>query len=288
MGCCPGRGSWSEMGQETMKVVAIEGSPHRGNTHARVQQFGDVLCTMGNIEFEHLPLRELEIRPCRGCFVCFLEGEESCPLNDDVATLRDKIEEADATVFATPVYSMHVSYLMKQFVDRFAYTFHRPRYFDKYAVGLAVSGGVGLKEALGYVEMFSGAWGFDYVSGLRYADPPRGSGFPRFAREKDRTREVARRVHYLLMNRPLRRLRRDDYMFFHIMRAVYNRMEPFSPTDYDYWKRMGWLEPGTRYFTPRVKTNALLSLYPRLVAWLMGRAIDRQLRADNSRPSESG
>ena len=43
-----------------------------------------------------------------------------------------KIDEADGVIFVSPAYSMHVSYLFKRFVDRFACTFHRPCYWGKY------------------------------------------------------------------------------------------------------------------------------------------------------------
>jgi hypothetical protein len=179
---------------------------------------------------------------------------------------------------------MSVSYLLKGFVDRFAYTFHRPRYFDKYAVGLAVAGGIGLKETLEYIRMFAGSWGFQYVGDLRYADPPLGTELRRFMPEKDRTEEVARILHELMRTRPPRKLSRNDHLFFHAMRAVYSRMEPYSPTDYAYWRDRGWLEPGTRYFTEDARAGLLKSLYPRFVAWMMGRALDRQ--NNNSEDSE--
>jgi len=169
-----------------------------------------------------------------------------------------------------------VSYLMKLFVDRMAYTFHRPRYFGKYAVGLAVSGGVGLKEALSYTKMFASAWGFEYAGELRYADPPRNSSLPRFIRSRDRSEELAGRLHGLMRERPPRSLTVDDHMCFHAMRAVYSRMEEFSPTDYAYWRSHGWLEPATRYFTEHARIGFLKSIYPRCVAWLMGRSIDRE------------
>ena len=260
-----------------MKVVAIQGSPHRGNTYDRVERFGEALTGLGDVGFEHIELKDVNLEPCRGCFLCFEKGEAACPLKDDREAIERKIADADAVVFASPVYSMHVTYLMKRFVDRMAYTFHRPRYFGKYAVGLAVSGGVGLKETLSYTKMFAGAWGFEYAGELRYADPPRNSSLPRFIQSKDRTEEVARRLHGLMRERPVRRLTVNDHLSFHAMRAVYSRLEQFSPTDYAYWKAQGWLEPATCFFTDHARVGFLKSIYPRCVAWMMGRSIDHEL-----------
>lgn len=72
-----------------------------------------------------------------------------------------------------------------------------------------------------------------------------------------------------------RKLSVNDYMYFHSMRAVYGRMEPFLPTDYAYWKGRGWLEPGTRYFTPHANGHLFTSLFPRFMAWTLGRSVDK-------------
>jgi multimeric flavodoxin WrbA len=260
-----------------VKVVAVQGSPHRGNTHERVERFGQALTRLGDVEFEHVALKDVKLIPCRGCFACFTKGEDACPLEDDVLEIQRKLDEADGVVFATPVYSMHVSYLLKTFVDRFAFTFHRPRFFGKYAVGLAVTGGIGLTETLQYIRMFSGAWGFEYVGDLRYADPPKGTGLPRLNREKDRTEEVARELHRRMRTKPMRRLTLNDHLMFHVMRTVYGRMEPFSPEDFTYWRGQGWLDPDARYFTEHARTGFFPTLYARFVAWMMGRSMDRSL-----------
>lgn len=247
-----------------------------------MERFGEVLASLGDVEFEHVALRDVNLEPCRGCFLCFSRGEESCPIDDDRASIERKLAEADAVVFASPVYSMHISYLLKRFVDRMAYTFHRPRYFGKYAVGLAATGGIGLKEALGYVRMFAGTWGFEYVDDLRYVDPPRNSSLPRFVEETDRTEEVARKLHALMQTKPARRLTTNDHLAFHAMRAVYGRMEPYSPRDFEYWEAQGWLDPNARYFTEHARVGLLKSIYPRLVAWMMGRSMDRRLGTPGS------
>jgi len=201
--------------------------------------------------------------------------------------IERKLGEADAVVFASPVYAMQISYLLKRLVDRLAYTFHRPRYFGKYAVGLAVSGGIGLQETLKYIKMFSQTWGFEYVGDLKYIDPPRNTGLPRFLSIRDNTEKLAHQLHHLMKTRPLRRLTRNDHLMFHAMRAVYSRMEKYSPADYAYWKEKGWLDPKTRYFTAQARPGFVKSLYPRFVAWMMGRAMDKRISAADD-PAEQG
>ena len=271
-----------------MKVVAIQGSPHRGNTYERVERFGEALEALGDDAFEHVALKDVDIEPCRGCFLCFEWGEDACPLKDDKAEIERKLGEADGVVFATPVYSMHISYLLKRFVDRSAYTFQRPRYFGKFAVGLAVAAGVGLDEALNYIKMFASTWEFAYLGDLRYTDPPRNTKLPAFAEEEDRTDELAGKPHRAMKEKPPREVTLGDYMLFHCMRAVYARMESFSPADYAYWKERGWLEPGARYFTAHAKWSFLKSLYPRFVGWMLGRGVDKRISEWRASGKESG
>ncbi|WP_269850614.1 flavodoxin family protein [Methanosarcina horonobensis] len=86
---------------------------------------------LGNIEFEYLMLKDADLSQCHGCFVCFTTGENHCPCKDDAPAIEQKMHSADGVIFATPVYGMNVSALMKTFIDRFSYIFHRPRFFDK-------------------------------------------------------------------------------------------------------------------------------------------------------------
>ena len=61
-------------------------------------------------------LSELEILACRGCFKC---KDGACSSHrDDMNTLLAQMQQADAFIFATPVYFWNVSGLMKMFFDR--------------------------------------------------------------------------------------------------------------------------------------------------------------------------
>ena len=261
-----------------MKVVAIQGSAHKGNTHERVERLGEALMALGEVEVEHIALKDMDIEPCRGCFICFERGESECPIDDDMRAIARKLDEADGLVLATPVYAMHISYLLKAFVDRYASTFHRPRHFGKHAVGLAVTAALGLDETLAYLKMAATSWGYEYIGDLRYIDSPRGSALrklPPFIEQEDRTDEIARKLHHAMLTKPPRKLTRADYMHFYPMREIYGRMEPYSPTDYAYFAERGWLAPETSYFTPHATGSFLKRLVPRAIAWMLGRSMDK-------------
>jgi multimeric flavodoxin WrbA len=79
-------------------------------------------------------LPELEIESCRQCNpdgwgVCRPEGY--CVIEDDFAGIAQKLDEADAAVFANPVYYGDLSESMRAFTDRL----RRCNWLDKLETG---------------------------------------------------------------------------------------------------------------------------------------------------------
>jgi len=260
-----------------IKIVAIMGSPHKGNSLKATQRIEEKLARFGDVEFDYVHLKDADLRPCRGCFVCFMKGHERCPVKDDKEIIAQKIEAADGVILVSPVYSMHVSYLFKQFVDRFACTFHRPCYWGKYALTVAVAGSVGLKETNKYLKDVALAWGFEVVDELGYNMAPRNTTMRAIAPKKDRTDRAVTRFYTAIKEKAPRRLTFRDHFTSRIMQASYARLEEMSPTDYQYWRDRGWLEPGTIYFHNNVRPNWLFDRATRVMGWVTGRQIDRAL-----------
>ena len=102
-----------------MKVLAINGSPRgkRSNTDRILQPFLEGARTAG-AETETIYLKDLEIKPCLGCFSCCTKTPGVCVQKDGMPPLLEKIRHADITVYATPLYVFTVSGLMKNFMDR--------------------------------------------------------------------------------------------------------------------------------------------------------------------------
>ncbi len=141
-----------------MKIIAIMGSPRKkGNTYKTVERIKDVLLGIDNtISFDYLFLADCDIKMCKGCFGCFAKGKDTCPLKDDRDMIYDKMIAADGIILAAPTYAMGVPALMKNFIDRFAYTLHRPCFFDQSFLAVSTVGGlVGLKEALGQLALLA-------------------------------------------------------------------------------------------------------------------------------------
>jgi multimeric flavodoxin WrbA len=161
-----------------MKVLAIIGSPKKGNTYKITHHVEQRLRLYvqsddggeGALEFDYLFLKDADLGLCKGCFLCIPKGEDRCPLKDNRAEIEKRILASDGIILATPVYSMNVSWLMKNFMDRFAYTLHRPRFVKQKLMLVATAGNAGKKETLKSLGFTLG--GAEQVSKLGVSTPP--------------------------------------------------------------------------------------------------------------------
>jgi len=146
-----------------MKILAICGSPRKGNSYKALKEIRDIF---PHIDYEILHLNNMNLNFCKGCYGCVVRGEEKCPLKDDRDMIIEKMMEADGIIFASPVHSLMVSVLMKNFFDRFAYLAHRPQFFDKYAMSMVTCSGYGGEDALKYMGKMISVFGFNRVASL--------------------------------------------------------------------------------------------------------------------------
>lgn len=103
-----------------MKILALSASPHpQGNSAHLVEELLAAAREAG-AETERLDLNPLTIRGCQGDYACKRQGR--CGVQDDMQGIYDKIDGADAVVFASPVYVLTVNAQLKTVLDRlFAY-----------------------------------------------------------------------------------------------------------------------------------------------------------------------
>ena len=62
-------------------------------------------------------VHDKKINFCRACYACFKTGK--CILNDDMADILDKVQEAEVLVIATPTYFLTMNGMLKATIDRF-------------------------------------------------------------------------------------------------------------------------------------------------------------------------
>jgi multimeric flavodoxin WrbA len=133
-----------------MRLVGILGSR---NPQGQTARAADALlqgAQEAGWEVSRTFLPTIEIESCRQCEdngwgTCRSEG--ACTIDDDLAAVVDQIREADAVMFATPVYWGDLSESMRAFTDRLRrITRHetgRAGITDKRAIGVCVAGGGG-------------------------------------------------------------------------------------------------------------------------------------------------
>jgi NAD(P)H-dependent FMN reductase len=105
-----------------MKALVISGSRNpEGRTASLINALCHGISTAGG-DSEVIYLPQMNIELCRQCNddgwgIC--RDERRCIIDDDFAAVAEKIDDADAVVFANPVYFGDLSESMKAFLDRF-------------------------------------------------------------------------------------------------------------------------------------------------------------------------
>ena len=217
-----------------MKVLAIMGSPKgKGNGYRVIRQIEERMKTLGEVEFEYLFLKDVNLQQCRGCFVCVAKGEERCPLKDDRVTIEEQIDKSDGVVLVSPVYVQNVSGLMKNFIDRFAYTHHRPRFFDQ-KVMLIANGGAGQKKTLEALKATFG--GPEVVHELAYMSPPWPLADKVEIKQQKAVQKAAITFYTALSRKKRSSPSISNLMFFWFYKNIVESTKPYLPADYGYYK----------------------------------------------------
>lgn len=107
-----------------MAIIGINGSPRtHKNTGTLLQSTLDGAASKG-AEVERIDLYKLNFRGCMSCFYCKLKDKKHgiCAMKDDLTPLLEKLKNADAIIFATPIYFMNISSGMAALLERFMFS----------------------------------------------------------------------------------------------------------------------------------------------------------------------
>ena len=115
-------------GNAKMKILVLTGSPRKnGNSATLADNF-----IKGAEEAGHTVVRFdaafKKVHPCIACNKCGMDG--LCIFKDDFDFVQENIVDADAVVFATPMYYFGISAQLKAVIDRFYAIngkIHRPK-----------------------------------------------------------------------------------------------------------------------------------------------------------------
>ncbi len=102
-----------------LKVIAFNSSPKMegGATSVVLKPLLDGMEAAG-ADVELVYLQRLDIRPCLGCFACWLKTPGVCSQDDQMAGLLQRIAQSDIVVYATPLYVDGMNAQMKTLLDR--------------------------------------------------------------------------------------------------------------------------------------------------------------------------
>lgn len=97
-------------------VLILSSSPRRnGNSDLLCDRFLEGAKSSGHT-VEKIFIKDKNINYCTGCSSCSMG--KSCPQNDDMPEILEKMINADVIVMATPVYFYTMCGQMKTFIDR--------------------------------------------------------------------------------------------------------------------------------------------------------------------------
>lgn len=250
------------------KVTVFLGTARRQHTYYAVQQFLEELQKLSSVKSEIVPLTDYRIESCRGCKNCFRAGEGHCPLKDDRDALIGKMMESNGVVFATPNYSYQVSSVMKAFLDRLGFLFHRPRFFGRTCTSIVAQGIYGGSKIVKYLDFVGMGLGFNVVRGncTTALDPMN-------RQERERIDAVAsehgRRFHAGLSMPPYPVPALLKVCAFRAARTSIRVMLDENSCDFAYYRDQGWF--CSDYYYP-VRLGPAKRMAGRFVDWCAARA----------------
>lgn len=100
------------------KVLVVLGSPRKNGSSAHLARKIAEGARAKGATVQTVFLQGLDIAWCTACEKCHQKGATGCSIDDGMTAVYAQLREADAFVFATPVYFFTMSAQMKTFMDR--------------------------------------------------------------------------------------------------------------------------------------------------------------------------
>jgi multimeric flavodoxin WrbA len=264
-----------------MKVTAFVGSARKRHTYKAIEQFMHNLQSLGEIEYEIVSLSDYHIEVCKGCKLCLDKGEELCPLKDDRDKLIEKMNKSDGIIFASPNYSFNVSGLMKVFLDRLGFIFHRPCFFGKTFTSIVVQGVYGGNKITDYFNFIGKSLGFNIVKGccLNSLEP---------MTEKDQKKtdmiieKQSKQFYSTLVKKEFPVPTLFQLMIFRMARTSMKLLLNEGWRDFTYYYKNGWFE--SDYYYP-IKLNPVKKMVGKLLDFLFARIYGKKVTENQFLPA---
>jgi multimeric flavodoxin WrbA len=224
----------AKQGGRGMKILAIMGSPKgKGSGYEIVKKIEDRLRSTGDVEFSYLFLKDANLKPCTGCYTCLAKGEDKCPLKDDRAAIEQRLLAADGVILSSPMYVLNVSWLMKNFIDRFAYTNHRPRFHRQKVLTVVNLGGDSPKLALSLLRYALG--GSRIVHEMGVATPPWPQTERAIAKKERAIDAAAKKFYRACPDTSLPSPSLHSLFLFLLRQRIYLECRKYLPADHAFY-----------------------------------------------------
>jgi multimeric flavodoxin WrbA len=108
-------------------VIAVNGSPRKTWNTATLLEHALEGAKSQGADTELIHLYDLDFKGCTSCFACKLRNGKSygkCAIRDELTPVLDRLQNADALIFGSPIYFAMVTGEMRCFMERllFPYT----------------------------------------------------------------------------------------------------------------------------------------------------------------------
>ncbi len=102
-----------------MKYLVINGNPYRDRKEmdGYINRLFDAIKSAGH-EAQTLVLRDMKIKPCTGCFNCWVKNPGNCIIQDDANDVARQYIASDHVILASPLIMGFISSLLKNTMDR--------------------------------------------------------------------------------------------------------------------------------------------------------------------------
>lgn len=221
-----------------MKIIGLCASPRgkKSSTMSLVKQ-GLSGAEKKGAKTEFINLCKKEIKFCTGCGVCYKKGK--CVHKDDFKDILEAILESDGIILGSPNYINSVSAQMKVFLDRLADSIHCQRFTGKYGFSVSTAGGSNSGLVCDYLNNTLLIIGANTVGKINIDIGANPDGFSDVkdeaflmgeklfdAIEKKETWPEQEMLHTEMRER---------------MKYIITLNKDEWQSEYDYWKKQGWL-----------------------------------------------
>lgn len=160
----------AETKDEKMRVIAINGSPHKnGNTANLLDVAAQAMCAKGlQVDIVHIGSK---VYPCTACYQCSKTRNGKCSIEDDALnSIYLELVKAQGILFASPVHYGSIAGGMKCFMDRLFYvdSFSERKLAQKVGAALSVTRRSGGLTALANLNSYLLAGNMVVASSLRW------------------------------------------------------------------------------------------------------------------------